>query len=200
MTESHVPNNGQKPNALFSAGSFEAGPSKAFRMTGLTRNSPETVAHMSRQSTPTKSTQDRRPMWDPSYLLSTLETLSESMQDPGHEYITLHDITESYSILYIRIRAEMKDVLSANKPPPALTVMKTHASDLAECLDRDIRLALTSPFSREPSPPALSFYTDDFVREDELQNAIDLATACHHALRLLSMIFAFPPLSSIFQG
>ena len=94
----------------------------------------------------------------------------------------------------------MKDVLSANEPPPALAVMKTHASDLAECLDRDIRLALASPFSREPSPPALSFYTDDLLREDELQNAVDLATACQHALRLLSMIFAFPPLSSNFKG
>lgn len=200
MNESYVPTNGQKPNAHFSAESFEAGPSKAFRMTGLTQNLPETVVHMSRQSTPTKSTQDRRPMWDPSYLLSPLETLSESIQDPGYEHITLHDITESYSILSIRIRAEMKDVLSANEPPPALAVMKTHASYLAECLDRDIRLALASPFSREPSPPALSFYTDDLLREDELQNAIDLATVCHHALRLLSMIFAFPPLSSIFKG
>lgn len=200
MNESYVPSNGQKPNAPFSVESFEAGPSKPSRMTGLTRNSAETVVNMSRQSTPTKSTQDRRPMWDPSYLLSPLETLSESIQDPGYEHITLHDITESYSILSIRIRAEMKDVLSANEPPPALAVMKTHASDLAECLDRDIRLALASPFSREPSPPALSFYTDDLLREDELQNAVDLATACHHALRLLSMIFAFPPLSSNFKG
>jgi hypothetical protein len=200
MSESYVPSNGQKPNAPFSAGSFEAGPSKTSRMTDLTRNSPETVVHRSRQSTPTKSTQDRRPMWDPSYLLSPLETLSQSIQDPGYECITLHDITESYNILSIRIRAEMKDILSANEPLPALAVMKTHASDLAECLDRDIRLALASPFSREPSPPALSFYTDDLLREDELQNAIDLATASHHALRLLSMIFAFPSLSSIFKG
>ena len=141
------------------------------------------------------------PMRSLVYLSSPLDTILESMHDPNLRYVSLHDLIEAYSVLSERIRSQLRVIIHATHPLPALAPLEEHASVLARALTRDIRRALIDPSKlRETPPSGESSFTNAPMTDHEIQYALDLAVLCHHALRFVSDVFAFKPLYSLFSG
>ncbi|KAG5650105.1 hypothetical protein H0H81_000746 [Sphagnurus paluster] len=143
---------------------------------------------------------DANPMESPYYLLSPLETISESLDDYDFEYISIHDIIEAYSLLSRRIRSQACLILRAGEMFPALAPFKDHAGSLARALKRDIRRALADPSRDLQRSPALfsSYRTEVSMNDHDFQNIRNLSTLCHHSLRVVSDVFAFKSLYSLF--
>jgi hypothetical protein len=142
------------------------------------------------------------PMMSPMYLSSPLDTILESMRDPNLRYVSLHDLIEAYSVFSSRIRAQLRVIIQANHPLPALAPLKEHSSVLARALTRDIRHVLIDPSNglRRTPPSGESMFTHISMTDHEIQYARDLTILCHHALRFLSDVFVFKPLYSLFAG
>ncbi|KAF5374095.1 hypothetical protein D9615_008892 [Tricholomella constricta] len=145
-------------------------------------------------------TTENDPMMCPSYLSSPLETILESLDDHDHEYISFHDIIEAYTVLSTRIRAYYRVISRGDQPLPALGPLKEHAASLARALRRDIRCALVdaSSHSRRTPPLYESYQTDLPMSDHDIQIARNLSAVCHHGLRVLSDVFAFKALYSLF--
>ena len=127
------------------------------------------------------------------YFASPLQTLSESIKDPGQDWITTHDLVEAYNVLSARIRSHVHDILIVDKPLPPLAIFKEHSSQIAECISRDLERLLPSPF--ESSQHAgRSYYSDRSLSGDDLYIATNNATLCHHTLRFMTDIFTFQSL------
>ena len=136
------------------------------------------------------------------YLSSPLDTILESMDDPHLRYVSIHDLIEAYSVLSSRIRSQLRVIIQASQPPPALIPLKEHASFLARALTRDVRRAFINPSDRlwRTPPSGESSSTHVSMIDHEIQYARDLTILCHHALRFLSDVFVFKPLYSLFTG
>jgi hypothetical protein len=142
------------------------------------------------------------PLMSSGYLSTPLNTILESMHDPYSQYISFHDLIEAYSVLSARIRAQLRVIINANQPVPALEPLKEHAFLFARALGRDIRRALIDPSNglRITHPSGESSITSVSMTDHEIQYGGDLAILCHHALRFLSDIFAFKALYMLFTG
>ncbi|TFK39035.1 hypothetical protein BDQ12DRAFT_682901 [Crucibulum laeve] len=130
----------------------------------------------------------------PNCFQSPIETLLESLDDIDLENVLLHDIAESYNALSHRIRAQASDLCLPNQHYHILDLLKEHSTQIYKCLKRDIRRAFM-----EPLPDKDSFYFDNSISEETLKASLDSAMLCHHALRILSNIFVFPSLYSLFS-
>ncbi|GLB45466.1 hypothetical protein LshimejAT787_2300260 [Lyophyllum shimeji] len=161
----------------------------------LTDNEPSAVS-----SEPSAPAASADPVMCSSYLSSPIETLLESLDDHDLEYITSHDITEAYSTLSTRIRSQARAILRPDRTLPALVPIREHAASIARALRRDIRRALVDPIhhTRKSSSPFGSYYTEMAITDHETQYARDVTTLCHHSLRVVSLIFAFEILYSLF--
>ena len=131
------------------------------------------------------------------YFASPIQTLSESVKDPGQNWITAHDLVEAYNVLSARIRSHIHDILVDDNSLPSLAIFKAQASQIAECVSRDLERLLPSPFESEHGR---SYYSDGSLSGDELYNATNNATLCHHALRFMTDIFTFQSLYSNFTS
>ncbi|KAH9168458.1 hypothetical protein EDB89DRAFT_1583918 [Lactarius sanguifluus] len=146
------------------------------------------------------------PLEHPDYFLGPVETIACSLSALSSGRLSLHDITEAYHTLSMRIRRSSITLTVQTKSFPALEPLKRKGADVAAALRRDISWALhgSAPRTSEDSSSSLFDPTDEGVSwEPTAYNktrAADLSTLCHYALRLLSEIFRLPVLSSVFSA
>ena len=141
-------------------------------------------------------------MLDVKFFSSPLDTLLESIHDRDAEYLSIHDLIEAYSAISTRIRSQVDIIMAARQPPPALAFLGEHTSSLTRALRRDILRCFVDPSHdlRTTPPPGESFSSDASMTDHEIQYARDLSAVCHYSLRLLSDIFSFKLLYSLFQS
>ncbi|KAH8994356.1 hypothetical protein EDB86DRAFT_3078209 [Lactarius hatsudake] len=143
------------------------------------------------------------PLEHSDYFLGPVETIACSLSALSSGRLSLHDITEAYHTLSMRIRRSSSTLTVRTRSFPALEPLKRKGADVAAALRRDISWALhdSAPRASEDSSSSLS---DEGVSwEPTAYNktrAADLSTLCHYALRLLSEIFRLPVLSSVFSA
>jgi hypothetical protein len=140
-----------------------------------------------------------QPAMPETYFASPIQTLSESIKDPGQDWITTHDLVEAYNVLSARIRSQIHNILIVDKPLPSLAIFKAQSSQIAECISRDLERLLPSPFE-SLQHAGRSYYSDHSPSGDELYIATNNATLCHHALRFMTDIFTFRSLYSNFTS
>ncbi|KAL6303902.1 hypothetical protein BKA93DRAFT_786211 [Sparassis latifolia] len=136
----------------------------------------------------------------PGYFRSPIATLRESLEDDSAEHISAHDLLEAYSVFSNRLRTIVTVIPEDQREVPSLNYVARHAPEVAQCLRRDLRRALVDPvpnyrFSNDLIPESLAFRD---ATEDQVKDARDASSVCHGALRLLSYIFRFSVLSSMF--
>ncbi|KAH9028344.1 hypothetical protein EDB85DRAFT_2256384 [Lactarius pseudohatsudake] len=112
------------------------------------------------------------PLEHPDYFLGPVETIACSLSALSSGRLSLHDITEAYHTLSMRIRRSSSTLTVRTKSFPALEPLRRKGADVAAALRRDISWAVA-----------------------RFRAAPDLSTLCHYALRLLSEIFRLPVLS-----
>lgn len=138
-----------------------------------------------------------------SYFASPIRTLSESITYSGQCCISTHDLVEAYNVLSTRIRSLMTHVLSTDESLPCMLAFQENASEITQCVSRDLQRLLPSPFDSEPqqySFSAQSFFLDISNDVDDIQTMTDNILLCQYALRFASDIFTFPMLYSNFSG
>ncbi|KAJ7095729.1 hypothetical protein B0H15DRAFT_880339 [Mycena belliarum] len=133
-----------------------------------------------------------------SYLSSPAETLLESM-GANSDDVSLHDLIEAYNTLSNRIRSQIRVILTAETPTPALVSLEVHAHQIGEALCRDLKRTRDEP----PHSCQTSFAGAPFQMTSEtdavgLRVSRDLALLSNHVLCFISDIFSFPPLYAIF--
>jgi hypothetical protein len=135
------------------------------------------------------------PMDFPAYFRSPIETLSDSLTYGSS--VSLHDLTDAYSTLSMRIRSQSGTIVHVDKNHIALRPLKLFSGELYQCLRRDIRIALDDPFSN----------TEDFmtpklldVETDNVKYARDVLALSLHSLRFISDLFRFQALHSMFSS
>ncbi|KAI0917111.1 hypothetical protein AcW1_007609 [Taiwanofungus camphoratus] len=138
------------------------------------------------------------------YFDAPIATLLESIEDFASDHIFIHDVAQAYSIFCLQIKAIAKSIYNNTHEIPALHLIKQHAGSIVQCLRRDIRRSLVDPFpelrrSGNSIPDSVALSTQE-VSEEEMKYAVDLSIVCHYALQLLSDIFKFPVLSSLFSA
>ncbi|GBE84841.1 hypothetical protein SCP_0700210 [Sparassis crispa] len=136
----------------------------------------------------------------PGYFRSPIATLRESLEDDSAEHISAHDLLEAYSVFSSRLRTIVAVIPEDQREVPSLNYVARHAPEVAQCLRRDLRRALVDPVpnyrsSNDLIPESLAFRD---ATEDQVKDARDASSVCHGALRLLSYIFRFSVLSSMF--
>lgn len=129
------------------------------------------------------------------FLSSPLETILESIYDPGLDNISLHDLIEAYNTISTRIRSQAR-LLLQDQSLPAIEFLREHSSSLTYALKRDLRRALVE----HPTHSQESVSTDMPISSHDVQCARDMAALCLHALRFLSDVFVFKALYSVFAG
>ncbi|KAJ7784377.1 hypothetical protein B0H16DRAFT_1876842 [Mycena metata] len=136
----------------------------------------------------------------PAYFMSAAETLLESM-GPNADDISVHDLIEAYNTFSQRIRAQIRGILTAEVPLPALNSLAECCHQLGEVLRRDLKRTREEPFpqSRLTSVGLDSVQSIPELYEEEIRISRDLALLSQQVLRLLSDIFSFPALHSIFS-
>lgn len=143
----------------------------------------------------------RQPMqlaMSETYFASPIQTLSESIKDPGQDRITTHDLVEAYNVLSTKIRSQIHEILNVDKPLPPLAIFKEQSPQIVECISRDLERLLPSPF--ESQHAGRSYYSDHSLSGDELHIATNNAMLCHYALRFMTDIFTFRSLYSNFTS
>ncbi|KAI9443507.1 hypothetical protein H4582DRAFT_1201132 [Lactarius indigo] len=146
------------------------------------------------------------PLEHPDYFLGPVETIACSLSALTSGRLSLHDITEAYHTLSMRIRRSSSTLTIRTKTFPALEPLKQKAADVAAALRRDISWALhgSEPRPSEGSSSSFADPTEQGVSSEPTgynkSRAADLSTLCHYALCLLSEIFRLPVLSSVFSA
>ncbi|KAJ7176026.1 hypothetical protein C8R46DRAFT_1347487 [Mycena filopes] len=136
----------------------------------------------------------------PAYFMSPAETLLEST-GPNADDVSVHDLIEAYNTFSQRIRSQIRGILRAEAPLPALTSLAEYCHQLGEVLRRDLKRTREEPFpqSRRASFAINSFQSIPQLDEEEMRIARDVALLSQQVLRFLSDIFTFPALHSIFS-
>jgi hypothetical protein len=145
---------------------------------------------------------DDNPLEFPDYFLSPVETIACSQSALASRRLSLHDITEAYHILSMRIRRSSSTLTVRTGSFPALEPLRKKGADVAAALRRDISRALHGSAQDSSSYLAEPPTEESIGWESTAHNksrAVDLSTLCHYALRLLSEIFRLPALSSVFS-
>jgi hypothetical protein len=148
---------------------------------------------------------DYDPLSRSEYFLGPIETIVCSYEGLASGRLSLHDITEAYRTLSMRIRHSLSSLSIASGPLPALEPLRENSSNVIAAWRRDISRTLRafSPHtprdmrsgSAGPSEGCMSWEPAAY----NVNHAIDYSTQCHYVLRLLSEIFRFPALFSIFS-
>lgn len=173
------------------------------RLTGVTKSTLDTSLkrHAQMSVTPAKIT---APLEDPSYLLSTVETIVDSIND--RSLISAHDLLDAYNTFSSRIRFQSQALQDCDRQLPALDCLKLHNDVFLQALQRDIRLAHVDPFLALLRPTISSdeaIHTGPSLtntRIDAKQCARNSSLLCNHALCALAAIFRFPALYSLFHS
>ena len=133
------------------------------------------------------------------YFASPIRTLCESVKDSEQNFISDHDIVEAYNVICWRIRSRKSDI-----PKMKIEGLFSNFEDdvplLVQCISRDILRVLPNPFESVPhrgQSVYQSYNTDNATSEDDL--AATDHTLCQNALRLMSDLFMFPSLYSMFS-
>jgi hypothetical protein len=134
------------------------------------------------------------------FLASPIRTLCESINDPQQDFISDIDIVEAYSVLCARIRSRRGDVADT-KTREALSGLEGDLPFLVLCISRDVQRVLPNPFDSAPrhrQSVSQSYDADRSVYGDDRPPAID-HMLCQNALRLMSDLFLYPALYSMFS-
>lgn len=139
-------------------------------------------------------------MNDPSYLLSTIELLTDSLHEQSS--VSIHDLLDAYATFVNRIRSQGQLLQLGDTLLPALAVLKPHKDAFIRALRRDVRLAHIDPLSPRLSLHELSFESGIHLNINIVtkQYARDSSSLCHHALCALTTIVRFPAFYSVFSG
>jgi hypothetical protein len=134
------------------------------------------------------------------FLASPIRTLCESINDPQQDFISDIDIVEAYSVLCARIRSRRGDVADT-KTREALSGLEADLPFFVLCISRDVQRVLPNPFDSAPrhrQSVSQSYDADRSVYGDDRPPAID-HMLCQNALRLMSDLFLYPALYSMFS-
>ncbi|KAL0069873.1 hypothetical protein AAF712_003143 [Marasmius tenuissimus] len=123
--------------------------------------------------------------------LSPSATLCASVRehDPVSENIRVHDLVDAYSTLAAGFRHHIRSSRAFDASALGLPIRRHQLSELICAIRRDTRALMHAP--------AFDMTTENLC-EQELEASRDIATLGHHALRLVSDIFAFSVLQALF--
>ena len=144
---------------------------------------------------------DSNPLYRAQYLLGPIETIVCSRRAPSFGHLSLHDIAEAYRTLSMRIRDSSDHLTTVSDAFPALESLRDKGADVVAALRRDISRALRISAwqsSDDSSAPTAEPVGWEEVTTHNANRATDFSILSHYALRLLSEIFRFPALSSLF--
>lgn len=138
-----------------------------------------------------------------SYFVSPLRTLSESLEDPEQQYISAYDIIEAYNVLFLRLRSQ-QDVLTTNQSLSFIPTFKEYSLCLEKCIFRDIRHCLPNLYDSQPQEEvgsvSISYDINAMQQEEENDDHFRNHTLCCSALRLISKLFMYRSLYSVFSS
>ncbi|KAJ7677482.1 hypothetical protein B0H17DRAFT_1182547 [Mycena rosella] len=135
------------------------------------------------------------PLALPAYFLTAAETLLESM-GPNADDISFHDLIEAYNTFSNRIRAQIRAIVNAETPQPALVSLAEYSRQIGEAFCRDLKRTREEPPHFRRTPFAGEAITQ--LDGEQVRIAQDLALLGQQVLRIVSVIFSCPPLYSIF--
>ncbi|KAH8115144.1 hypothetical protein DFH11DRAFT_1726577 [Phellopilus nigrolimitatus] len=127
-----------------------------------------------------------------SYFQGPLRTLLLSLEEENAGAVSLHDLSEAYSVFSARVMAQADNLRSGVYP--ALEVIRLNSKNkvgLSNAIRRDMAHARTAPAEINESQCAMS--------DGEASDARDRSAVCHASLRLLLHIFAFPAVHAVFK-
>ncbi|KAI6039331.1 hypothetical protein EDC04DRAFT_3009874 [Pisolithus marmoratus] len=142
------------------------------------------------------------PLHDTLYLLSTIETIKDSLADSSS--VSSHDLLDAYNTLSRRLKSQSQALQESATSFSAFECITSNRKDLFEAFRRDIGLAHIDPFSTDqprrdaPRDLFLSFTHSADIGSIQIQRARDFSCLCNHALSTLAVIFKFPSLFSLF--
>ncbi|KAJ2992149.1 hypothetical protein NUW54_g8003 [Trametes sanguinea] len=135
----------------------------------------------------------------PTYFRSPVNTLVASLQEtPSEPDITSHDVLDAYSTFILRISTVARSLLHCNDAR-SLQCVRGSSTSLSRCIQRDIRLALADPLAVAKSQTsATSSWLEAGLSDEQIYSARTTSAVCQSAFNLLSNIFSFPALYSLF--
>ena len=140
------------------------------------------------------------PLQCQDYLQGPFRTLCDSLKVQNISNI-MHDISEAYSLLSARLRAEAGALLNSGEFL-ALRIWYDRRNELVDVVTRDVRLAFSMPesvsakFARDHPSSASRIE----LTEDEVKWGRDASQLCQCAIVLVSDIFRLPALQQIFTS
>jgi len=175
---------------------------RAISLRQLTAEAPSRTLILSPMNT--SLADDSGPLQDPSYLLSIVEIIVESLHDQSSA--SIHNLLDAYATFVNRVRAQSHLLQDCDTLPPALDPLRIHKDAFVRALRRDVRLAHIDPFSNLSRPRSslgeILFGSNIHlnIKIDTKQYARDSSLLCHHALCTLASIFRFPAFHFAFPG
>ncbi|KIJ62577.1 hypothetical protein HYDPIDRAFT_41726 [Hydnomerulius pinastri MD-312] len=142
------------------------------------------------------------PLKDSSYLLSAVETITDSLNDITAT--SAHDLLDAYNTFSNRVRSQSQMLHDCNEPLPTLDCLQRHKGAFFQALRRDIGLAHVDSFLALSRPRlssdeiTLGVDSHTNIRVDAKQHARDSSSLCGYALCALAAIFRFPAFHSLF--
>ncbi|KAI6129934.1 hypothetical protein EDD17DRAFT_1752711 [Pisolithus thermaeus] len=142
------------------------------------------------------------PLHDPSYLLSAIETIKNSLEDCSS--VSSHDLLDAYNTLSRRLKSESQALQESTASFPAFECIASNRDHLFKAFRRDTGFAHIDPFStdkpicRAPKDLLLPSIRSAEMGSIQIQRARDLSCLCNYALSTLAVVFKFVSLSSLF--
>ncbi|KAL4069880.1 hypothetical protein V8B97DRAFT_554968 [Scleroderma yunnanense] len=139
------------------------------------------------------------PFDDTSFLLSSVETIKDSVEDCSS--VSFHDLLDAYNTLSNRLEFQRQFPILQNDAAhfPAFECIIRHKAALLEALRRDISLAHTDSIDVR-SRPFEDFFSNTTLPDsklDPMQRARN-SSLCNYALCALASIFKYPSVFSLF--
>jgi hypothetical protein len=147
---------------------------------------------------------DSNPLQDPSYLLSIVEIIADSLHERSSA--SIHNLLDAYATFVNRVRSQSQLLETCDTLLPAFDPLRIHKDGFFRALRRDVRLAHIDPFSTLSRPRSsldeVLFGSSSHlnVKAETKQYARDSSSLCHHALCALTTIFRFPAFHFAFPG
>lgn len=156
-------------------------------------------------STTQEMINEAEPLQCSDYLQGPIDILCNSIMQHSDNVIMHDDITEAYSLLSARLRAEAER-LTNDDDFLALAVWTNRRDQFIDVITRDIRLACNTPLKRSvligntdlPLVPSSASTSKSDINEDEIMHLRNTSRLCQSAFLLLSDIFRFQTLQLIF--
>ncbi|KAI0826919.1 hypothetical protein BC628DRAFT_1436598 [Trametes gibbosa] len=141
------------------------------------------------------------PLAHHTYFRSPIATILSSLNSTS-DYITIYDLVDAYNTFSRRITAA-STLLQECARYPALRSLEDNAETLAHCIQRDIRRIFTdSKTTNIPIDGSGATFpvpsTASCVSQRVLRSSRDITVLCRYALQLLSNLFRFSSLHSLF--